>query len=74
MKLVNEIGNRQIIEVIKEHPRIGEILDRYGIGCTACSIGTCLVENVVAVHVLGDETEAVIEKEINAYLEGSAGQ
>jgi len=69
MNLPEEIGKRQIIEVIGEHPRIGEILDRHGIGCTSCSIGTCLVESVVAVHFLGDETEAVIEKEINAYLE-----
>jgi len=73
MQIANDIGNREIIEVIGEHPRIGEILDRYGIGCTACSIGTCLVANVVAVHVLGDETEAVIEKEINAYLASLAG-
>jgi hypothetical protein len=72
MNLPPEIGNQQIIEVLKVHPRIGEILDRYGIGCTACSIGTCLMANVVAVHALGEETEAVIEREINSYLAPAA--
>ncbi len=68
MNLPDNIGKRQIIEVIGEHPHIGAILDRHNIGCTTCSIGTCLVENVVAVHFLGDETEAMIEKEIKDYL------
>ena len=69
MKLHNGIGARQIREVIKEHPEIGAILDKYGIGCTACSIGTCLLQDVVSVHVLGDAAEMEIEREINAYLE-----
>ena len=69
MKLHNDLGTRQIIDVIKEFPEIGAILDRYEIGCIQCGIGTCLLKDVVAVHFLGDETEARIEKEINAYLE-----
>jgi hypothetical protein len=69
MKLHNDIGNREIIKVIKDHPRIGEILDNYEIGCIKCSIGTCFLKDVVAVHVLGDDIEALIEKEINEYLE-----
>jgi hypothetical protein len=69
MELKNNIGTRPIKDVIEEYPELGEILDKYGIGCTECSIGTCLVKDVVAVHVLGDEIEAQIEKEINGYLE-----
>ena len=69
MKLRNDLGNQPIKEVIEYHPRIGEILNRYEIGCLECSIGTCLLKDVVAVHVLGDAIEALIEKEINAYLE-----
>ena len=68
MKLQKGFGTRQIKEVIDEHPEIGVILDRYGIGCTACSIGTCLLQDVVSVHVLGDAVEKEIEREINAYL------
>jgi len=69
MKLQNDMGNRPIKEVIEAHPKIGEILNKYEIGCLECSIGTCFLKDVVAVHVLGDAIEALIEKEINAYLE-----
>ncbi|MBU0729803.1 MAG: hypothetical protein KKE17_12030 [Proteobacteria bacterium] len=68
MELPNNLGDSPIIDVIRRYAEIGEILDRYGIGCTKCSIGTCLLKDVVRVHVLGDETESQIEKEINAYL------
>jgi len=71
MKLDKDMGNRPIKEVIEAHPRIGEILKKYEIGCLACSIGTCFLKDVVAVHVLGDTIEAMIEKEINEYLAGS---
>jgi len=69
MKLHNDLGTRQIVDVIKEFPEIGSILDSYEIGCINCRIGTCLLKDVVAVHFLGDATEARIEKEINTYLE-----
>ena len=69
MKLHNDLGNREIKEVIEAHPKIGEILDNYEIGCIKCSIGTCLLKDVVAVHVLGDDIEAMIEKDINEYLD-----
>jgi hypothetical protein len=71
MKLHNDLGNQPIKEVIAAHPKIATILNQYEIGCLACSIGTCLLKDVVTVHVLGDAIEAVIEKEINAYLESS---
>ena len=68
MELHNDLGNKPIKEVIEEYPKVGEILEKYEIGCIECSIGTCLFKDVVKVHVLGDEVEAQIEKEINAYL------
>lgn len=71
MILHNDLGNKPINEVIASHPHIGTILKKYEIGCLECSIGTCLLQDVVAVHVLGDAVEAMIEKEINEYLERS---
>lgn len=68
MQLKQQIGDQAIQDVIKEHPRIGEILDRYEIGCVSCSVGICLVKDVVSIHALGDEIERQIETEINAYL------
>jgi hypothetical protein len=70
MRLENDMGNQPIKEVIEAHPKIGGILKKYEIGCLECSIGTCFLKDVVAVHVLGDAVEAMIEKEINEYLAG----
>ncbi len=69
MKLIKDIGSKNIIEVIKMYPKIGEILDRHEIGCTKCTVGTCLLQDVVTVHFLGDNVEKQIEQEINDYLE-----
>ena len=68
MQLHNDIGSANIKEIIKVHPIIGEILDQHEIGCTKCSVGTCLLQDVVTVHFLGDEVEKQIEQEINTYL------
>jgi len=68
MQLNQQIGDQAIQDVIKEHPQIGEILNRFDIGCVTCSVGICLVKDVVSIHALGAEIEAQIETEINAYL------
>jgi len=71
MNLNNEIGEQAINKTIEEHPVIGEILQKYDIGCVTCGVGICLVKDVVSIHALGDEVEAQIEKEINEYLENT---
>ena len=68
MNLPAEIGDQAINKVIEQHPKIGEILDHYEIGCVSCGVGICLVKDVVSIHALGDEIEAKIEQEILAYL------
>ncbi len=68
MNLPHIIGEQAINKVIEEHPVIGEILEKYEIGCVTCGVGICLVKDVVSIHALGDETEALIEKEITDYL------
>ena len=69
MKFSNNIGEEAIQDVVKAHPRIGEILNDFEIGCVECSVGICLLKDVVAIHALGDEMEAKIEKQINDYLD-----
>ena len=68
MHLPKEIGEAAINVTIEKHPRIGEILQSYEIGCVTCGVGICLVKDVVSIHALGDEVEAKIEQEINDYL------
>ena len=69
MNIPGTIGEQAINKVIAEHPAIGEILQKYQIGCVTCGVGICLVKDVVSIHALGDEVEADIEREINDYLE-----
>ena len=68
MNLPSIIGEQAINKVLEEHPFIGEILEKYDIGCVTCGVGICLVKDVVSIHSLGDEIEARIEQEINDYL------
>lgn len=68
MNLNNAIGNQAIQDVIKIHPQIGKILETYDIGCVGCSVGICLLKDVVAIHALGADIEAQIENDVNNYL------
>ncbi|WP_305043183.1 hypothetical protein [Geoalkalibacter sp.] len=69
MNLRNNLGTEQIQNVLKAHPRIGEILKNYDIACVTCGVGICLLKDVVSIHALGDEAEKQIETEINSYLD-----
>lgn len=68
MKLPDGIGDQPINKTIEKHPFIGEVLQKYDIGCVTCGVGICLVNDVVSIHALGDEIEAKIEQEILDYL------
>jgi len=68
MNLPQNIGEAPINKIIEQHPAIGEILQRYDIGCVTCGVGICLVKDVVSIHALGDEIEAKIEQDIKDYL------
>ena len=49
--------NREIKAVIKEHPAIEQILMEYGVGCGACTVGSCLVKEIVTIHALSPAQE-----------------
>ena len=69
MEFKHDLGAKAIQDVIATHPGIGEILNRFDIGCVTCKVGICLLKDVVAIHGLSKEDEAKIETEINDYLE-----
>lgn len=50
--------HRGVKDVITDHPEVGRILDDFGVGCTACALGTCLLKDVVGIHNLSADTEA----------------
>jgi hypothetical protein len=69
MEIQPELGNMAIQDVIITHPEIGAILKRYDIGCVTCSVGICLLKDVVAIHGLSPEDERAIAADITTYLE-----
>lgn len=40
----------EIASVIREYPELGTLLEKYGIGCITCTIGTCLLRDVLNIH------------------------
>ena len=40
MKLPDGIGDQPINKTIEQHPFIGELLEKYEIGCVTCGVGT----------------------------------
>ena len=60
--------NTTVKEVITKFPNVGRILEDYAIGCVPCSVGSCLLKDVVEIHNLPEEQEqelmARIAKEI----------
>ncbi|HBA71741.1 MAG: hypothetical protein A2X82_10920 [Geobacteraceae bacterium GWC2_55_20] len=68
MEFKNGLGEKAIQDVMVNYPEIGEILNRYEIGCVTCKVGICLLKDVVAIHGLSKEDETNIELEINNHL------
>jgi hypothetical protein len=74
MEFKDGIGDKAIQDVITTYPEIGEILNRYEIGCVSCKVGICLLKDVVSIHGLSKEDEARIEQEINQHLTSVSNQ
>lgn len=54
--------------VIGRHPAAGLILDAFGIGCVPCSVGTCLLSDIVEIHGLSPEDETALLSQIAAVV------
>ena len=56
--------NAPIKEVISKFPKVADILNGFDIGCVPCSVGTCLLKDVVAIHNIGEENKAQLMFEV----------
>lgn len=56
--------NSSIKEVIKEFPQIERILADYGIACGSCTMGLCLLKDVLEIHKLPPEKSATLERRL----------
>ncbi len=52
---------QNIKDIISKYPGVGDILNEYKIGCTACAAGTCRLKDIVEIHNLpGPEEEKLM--------------
>jgi len=49
--------NKGIKEVIDQFPVVEDILNEYDIGCAPCTVGTCLLKDIVEIHNLPADRE-----------------
>jgi len=57
---LQKVLNREIKELITTYPEVGRGLEEYGIGCVPCSVGSCLLKDVVGIHNLDPQKEATL--------------
>ncbi|MEK7448792.1 MAG: hemerythrin domain-containing protein [Planctomycetota bacterium] len=69
---MQEYLNKGIKEVIKQFPPVADILNEYDIGCVPCSVGTCLLKDIVQIHNLSPEHEQSLMAKISRVI--SPGQ
>jgi hypothetical protein len=56
-KTMERYLNTPIKEIISKFPKVGEILEAYEIGCVPCTVGSCLLKDIIEVHNLSEEGE-----------------
>lgn len=64
---MEEYLNKGIKDVIDAFPVIEGILEEYDIGCGPCTVGTCLLKDIVEIHRLPSERE----RELMVRIEGA---
>ncbi len=62
--MIEQYLDRSINEVISKFPKVAEILSDYNIGCVTCSVGSCPLSEIVAIHNLPEEAERELMKRI----------
>ena len=59
-KTMTDVLGLYIKEVISAYPAVGDVLAKAGIGCVNCSVGTCLLKDVVGIHNLTESQEQAL--------------
>jgi len=57
---LENVLNKEIKKIIDTCPEVGKILEEFGIGCVPCSIGSCLLRDVVGIHNLNPQKESTL--------------
>lgn len=57
---MQEYLNQGIKVIIRQFPAVENILSEYNIGCAPCSIGTCLLKDIIDIHNLSPDDEQIL--------------
>ncbi|MEE4241038.1 MAG: hemerythrin domain-containing protein [Desulfopila sp.] len=60
--------NKGIKDIIVEFPKVGDILNEYGISCVSCSVGICALKDILDIHTMAPEKEAELMARIEAVI------
>lgn len=60
--------NTPIKELITKFPEVGKILEDYNIGCVPCTLGSCLLKDIVAIHNLPEAQELELMRRIEKVI------
>lgn len=61
-------SNKGIKDIITDFPQVEEILEEYGIGCGPCTVGICLLKDILDIHKLTPEKEQELMSRIEAAI------
>jgi hemerythrin-like domain-containing protein len=56
-KIMEKYLNTPIKDIITKFPEVGEVLEKYNIGCVPCNVGSCIFKDIVEIHNLPEEEE-----------------
>ncbi|MBL8025289.1 MAG: hemerythrin domain-containing protein [Fibrobacteres bacterium] len=54
---MNALLDKNIKEIIKEYNGVEDVLTKWNIGCTGCSMGTCRLRDIIEIHNLNESDE-----------------
>lgn len=54
---MKEYMGKQMKELIEEYPDLNDLLAEYDIGCGPCTVGICLLKDIVQIHRMAPEKE-----------------
>lgn len=60
--------NKGIKDIITEFPQVGDILEEYDIGCVPCTVGICLLKDILDIHKMTHEKEQELMARIEAVI------
>lgn len=66
---MEEFMEKQMKDLIEEYPALNDVLAEYDIGCGPCSIGICLLKDIVEIHKMEKKKEEELMARITEVID-----